>query len=126
MTFNSSGGIAMLLRLVRRDCDDGKTCPALYRTEGDSVVVQGWAVLDSDLLTQMALPAGSAAVEVPSGLLAEVLGSWPALRPTGHGTVLVPGMPVKDAEMLRQLRLPAGERAVQVPGSHVAGVLRAC
>ncbi len=116
----------MLLELVRSVCDDGKTCPALHRTDRDTVVVQGWAVLDSELLVQMDLPAGTEAVEVPAGLLAEALDTWPALRQTGHGTLIVPGEAVDDPEALRQLRLPADERAVEVPAGLLAEVLRAC
>lgn len=116
----------MIVRRVRGACDDGKTCPALHRTDRDTVVVQGWAVIDSDLLAQLGLPAGADAVEVPAGLLAEALDSWPALRHTGRGTVIVPGTAVSDPEALRQLCLPAGERAVEVPADLLAGVLQAC
>src|ERR1022692_269881 len=116
----------MIVTRVRGMCDDGKTCPALHRTDRDTVVVQGWAVADSDVLAQLGLPAGAEAVEVPSALLAEALDSWPALRPTGRGTVIVPGTAISDPETLRQLRLPASERAVEVPADLLAGVLQAC
>lgn len=116
----------MIMKLVRGSCDDGKTCPALHRTDRDTVLVQGWEVIDSETLTQLDLPVGTEAVEVPAGLLAEVLDSWPALRRTGRGTVIVPGAAVRDSETLRQLRLPAGERAVEVPAGLLAEVLQAC
>ena len=116
----------MRLELIRSACDDGKTCPALHRTDWDSVIVQGWTVLDTDLLASMDLPAGTGAVEVPAGLLADVAGGWPTLRQTGRGTVIVAGLAVDDPEALRQLRLPAGERAVEVSAAALAGVLRAC
>src|SRR5258708_37377506 len=105
----------MIVRRVRGVCDDTKTCPALHRTDRDTVVVQGWAVIDSDVLAQLGLPAGAEAVEVPSGPLAEALGSWPALRQTGRGTVIVPGTAVRDPAAPRQLCLPPSERAVEVP-----------
>jgi len=114
----------MRLELIRSACDDGKTCPALHRTDRDSVIVQGWTVLDAELLAAMDLPAG--AVEVPSGLLAGALDDLPALRQTGRGTVIVPGLAVDDPEALRHLRLPAGERAVEVPAAAFAEALRAC
>ena len=116
----------MHLELIRSACDDGKTCPALHQTDRNSVIVQGWAVLDAELLASMDLFAGAGAVEVPSGLLAGALDDLPALRQTGRGTVIVPGLAVDDPEALRHLRLPAGERAVEVPAAAFAGVLRAC
>src|SRR5215472_7691287 len=96
----------MIMKRMRGVCDDGKTCPTLYGTDRDTVVVQGWAVMDSDVLAQVGLAAGAEAVEVPSGLLAEALDGWPALRQTGRGTVIVPGTAVRDPEELRQLCLP--------------------
>ena len=115
----------MLLELVR-GCSDGKTCPALHRTDRETVVVQGWEVTDTELLGQLDLPAGGQAVEVPAELVAEALGGWPALRSTGWGTVIVPGIAVTDQEALQQLRLPAGEQAVEVPATNLVEVLQAC
>lgn len=115
----------MYLRLVRGDCDDGKTCPALHLTDRNSVVVQGRAV-DSELVAELDLPAGTQVVEVPEALLAEVAGRWPALRQTERGTIIVPGIEVKDPEALRQLRLPADERAVEVPAANLAEILQTC
>ena len=116
----------MIVTRVRGMCDDGKTCPALHRTDRNTVVVQGWAVVDSGVLAQMGLPPGAEAVEVPSALLAEALDTWSALRQTGRGTVIVPGTAVNDPEALRQLGLPASERAVEVPADLLARVLQAC
>jgi hypothetical protein len=116
----------MLVELARGDCNDGKTCPALHRTDRDTAIVQGWAVTEAKLLGQLDLSAGEQAVEVPAGLLAEVIGSWPAAHRTGHGTVLVPGTPVTDPDALGQLNLAANEQAVEVPASLLAEVLQAC
>jgi hypothetical protein len=119
--------IAMLVQRIRGDdCSDGKTCPALHRTDRDTVVIQGWPVTEPELLGELGLPAGVQAVEVPATLLAEVLGTWQALHKTGNGTVIAPGTAVTDPDALRQLCLPAHERAVEVPASLLAEVLRAC
>lgn len=63
----------MLLEQLRGDCSDGKTCPALYRTDRGTIVIQGWTVTDPEALRQLRLPDGERAVGVPAGLLAEVL-----------------------------------------------------
>jgi hypothetical protein len=116
----------MLVKLIRGECSDGKTCPALHRTDRGTVVIQGWPVTEPVLLGQLDLPAGMQAVEVPAELLAEVLDSWPALHKTGSGTVIVPGTAVTDPDALRQLCLPAHEQAIEVPTTLLTEVLQAC
>ena len=116
----------MLLQLLRSGCGDGKTCPALHRTDRGTVVIQGWAVTEPEPLRELRPPPGEEAIEVPTGLLAEVLHTCPALHHTGHGTVLIHGLPVTDSEALRQLRLPTGEQAIEVPAELLAEVLQAC
>lgn len=63
----------MLLELLRGDCSDGKTCPAMYRTDRGTVVIQGLAVTDPEALGQLRLPGGEQAVEIPAEMVAEVL-----------------------------------------------------
>lgn len=53
-------------------CED-TTCPTVYATDRDTLVVQGYVVQDAKALTALNLPAGENAVEVPRGLL-EALG----------------------------------------------------
>jgi hypothetical protein len=62
----------MKLELLR-GCSDGKTCPAVHRTDRGTVVIQGWAVTDPEALRELSLPAGELAVEIPADLVAEVL-----------------------------------------------------
>jgi hypothetical protein len=56
-----------------RGCSDGKTCPAVHKTDRGTVVIQGWAVTDLEALRQLRLPEGELAVEIPADLVAEVL-----------------------------------------------------
>jgi hypothetical protein len=62
----------MKLELLR-GCSDGKTCPAVHRTDRGTVVIQGWAVTDPEALRDLSLPPGELAVEIPADLVAEVL-----------------------------------------------------
>jgi hypothetical protein len=118
---------SMKLELLRgADCTNNVTCPALYSTDRGTIVVQGWAVTDPDVLRQLTLPMGGLAVEVPADLLFEVVTLWPALHRTEYGTLLVPGVTVTDAEALHQLNLCASEQAVEVPTDLLAEVLQAC
>ena len=63
----------MRVELVRSTCSDGKTCPAVHRTDRGTVVIQGWVVTDAEALSELHLPPGETAVEVPAELVAEVL-----------------------------------------------------
>jgi sulfur carrier protein ThiS len=116
----------MRLELLRGDCTNNVTCPALYSTDRGTIVIQGWTVTDPDALHQLRLPAEGLAVEVPVELLFEAIPHWRALHRTRRGTVLVPGVMVTDAEALHQLNLPADEQAVEVQAELLAEVLQAC
>jgi hypothetical protein len=63
-----------LTKLRGSECPDGRTCPAVHRTEAGSLLVVGSVVTDEDLLSQMAIGPGELAVEVPAGLLPELSG----------------------------------------------------
>jgi hypothetical protein len=62
-----------LVRL-RSNCTHSETCPALhYQPDSGEFLVQGYEVVDVELLTELNLPAGEAVVRVAARLL-------PALR----------------------------------------------
>lgn len=63
----------MEVHRLRGTCDDGKTCPALHRTDHGTVVVVGTTVTDAAALAQLGLPRHESAVEIPSELVAEVI-----------------------------------------------------
>lgn len=60
----------MRLARIAGNCPDGRTCPAVYETDRGTIVVQGDAI-PADELTQITLPDGEAAVEIPVALLEE-------------------------------------------------------
>jgi hypothetical protein len=57
----------MKLTRLSSGCYDG-TCPTIYRSDRDTIVVQGWVVADSDVTP----PEGEALVEVPLELLKQI------------------------------------------------------
>jgi hypothetical protein len=60
----------MRLTLVGRDPDSNPTgSPTVYRTDRESWVVQGWIINDPEALTQMDIPAGESAVEIPDRMI---------------------------------------------------------
>jgi hypothetical protein len=60
----------MRLSRIAGACPDGRTCPTVYETDRETVVVQGYELAAQEL-TQIALPDGEAAVEIPIALLEE-------------------------------------------------------
>ena len=60
----------MRLTLVGTDPDSNPTgSPTVYRTDRDSWVVQGWVVTDHEALSQMSIPEGETAVEIPDRIV---------------------------------------------------------
>ena len=60
----------MRLTLVGTDPTSNPTgSPAVYRTDRQSWVVQGWVVTDQDALAQMNIPDGETAVEIPDRIV---------------------------------------------------------
>jgi hypothetical protein len=61
---------AMHLTFIGKDPDSNPTgSPTVYRTDRETWVVQGWMVTDSDALTQMNIPDGETAVEIPARMI---------------------------------------------------------
>jgi hypothetical protein len=49
----------------------GGSCPTVYLTDRDTVVVQGYMVEQEEAAGSVSLPAGESLVEVPRSLLVE-------------------------------------------------------
>ncbi|TQN32916.1 hypothetical protein FHX37_2904 [Haloactinospora alba] len=60
----------MELARIAGDCPDRRTCPTLYETDRDTVLVQGYE-LPPEEHTRLAVPEGESVVEIPKSLLQE-------------------------------------------------------
>jgi len=58
-----------VIRVMREQCPDGKTCPALADTDRGSCVVVGKIVTDPEALGALGIGADEMAVEVPASTL---------------------------------------------------------
>lgn len=58
--------LALRLELVTSLCGNG-TCPTVYRTNRDTVIVQGYAVSAAE--AGVAVPEGELLVEIPADIL---------------------------------------------------------
>ena len=96
----------MRLRFLGKTTQGGGS-PALYATDRDTYVVQGWKVAEEP-----------GQVEIPHRLLAYLergtcLGA--RLIDTGRGSFTLAGLPVSDAEAWAQMDVPGHETCVEVP-----------
>jgi hypothetical protein len=100
--------MARLVQL-RSTCDQGDTCPALhYQPDSDEFLIQGYTVIDPQVLAGPNLPAGHTVVRVPTRLLPELQ------RDPDADDLFAQGHEVNDVELLTELNLPAGETVVRV------------
>lgn len=108
----------MRLTRLRGACDPKPTCPTLFLTDRQTLIVQGWLVTGS-ATTALPARAEETVVEVPTSLLwTTSTPAYPgssAVQLTGRDTALVRGRIIDDAEVLASLSLPEGETAVEVP-----------
>jgi hypothetical protein len=78
MTSDEESGLGVAadggLTLIASSCGAG-SCPAVYRTSTGTFVIQGFAVDAEGIGVELA--EGELLVEIPAGLLAEVLRSQP-------------------------------------------------
>jgi hypothetical protein len=51
---------------------NGRTCPRIIATDRDTLIVQGYRVVDPDTLAALGLPENESAVEIPRSLVPEV------------------------------------------------------
>jgi len=119
----------MELHRLRGSCNDGKTCPTLYRSDRETAVVQGWIITDpSTVALAGGVGDGESLVEIPADLVEEALrqGSRPALTRTNHDTVVIRGRTLTDVEALAQLGpLPSTEAVVEIGLDLIAEVTHA-
>ena len=60
----------MRVVLIGKDPQSNPTgSPTVYRTDRKTWIVQGWDVTDPEALSQMCIPAGEAAVEIPDRVI---------------------------------------------------------
>ncbi|GAA1440361.1 hypothetical protein GCM10009602_12960 [Nocardiopsis tropica] len=60
----------MKLTRLAGECPDGVTCPTVFASDRGTIIVQGYTLAPGDL-TEIPLPEGESAVEIPLSLLKE-------------------------------------------------------
>ena len=100
---------------------------ALYATDRDSYVVQGWIITDAATLARLTIPEGQTVTEIPPTLLNHLamdgLGGVvttiapPIVSVTNSGNYILQGTHVTDTEALSQMTIPAHETCVHIPRS---------
>ncbi|MFC9244462.1 hypothetical protein ACFT7S_10660 [Streptomyces sp. NPDC057136] len=123
----------MKLRFLGKNSKQGD-CPTLYATDRDTYLVQGWKIFANDLLTQLDIPVGQTAVEVPTELFEFLTEDGlpigeirrledPIMVLTPSGTFVVQGLEVTDSEALAEMEIPDYETVVEVPKAAITALL---
>lgn len=60
----------MKLTRIAGECGNRRTCPTVYTSDRGTAIVQGYTLVADDL-TEITLPTGENAVEIPWSLLLE-------------------------------------------------------
>lgn len=60
----------MKLTRIADECGNRRTCPTVYASDRGTIIVQGY-VLSPEDLSEITLPEGESAVEIPLSLLKE-------------------------------------------------------
>ena len=76
-----------------------------------------YRAISSRACTELGIPAGEIAVEVPLTLLPELAAEPVPLHVTDHGTVVFHGPAVRDPGILAELTIPPGEAAIEIPAA---------
>ncbi len=60
----------MRLTFVGKDPESNPTgSPTVYRTDRNTWIIQGWAVTDPGVISEMKIPEGETAVEIPDRIV---------------------------------------------------------
>ena len=107
----------MKLKLLRQVCPDNKTCPAVYMSDRQTLVLRGYVVREVGSENESEL-----SVELPLSLLPEVTSrALERISMSSQGTVIVTGPQMTDVEALGALDLPDDEQVIELPLSWLAG-----
>lgn len=107
--------------------------PTLYATDQDSYVVQGWIVIDPQILATIMVSDDEAVVEVPARLMAHLAKDGlagevvnlipPVVHVTQSGNYIVLGKRVTNHGALGQMNIPDHETCVEISRSAVVALV---
>ena len=103
--------------------------PTLYATDGDSIVVQGWIVIDAQILAAITVSDQETLVEVPPKLMVHLVEAGivgdivnlisPIVHVAQNGNYIIRGKRVTDRAALSQMSIPDHETCVELSRSAV-------
>jgi hypothetical protein len=107
--------------------------PTLYATERCTYLVQGWKVIDSEILAKLYIPESETVVEIYARLmthlakdgLSGVVTSWtsPIVHVKENGNLIIQGKRVTDPEALAEMKIPDHEDVVEVNKAAIEALL---
>lgn len=122
----------MHLTFLGKDSQPNQS-PTLFATDRDSYVVQGWIVIDPEILSMIAVSDDETVVEVPATLMAHLAKDGlsgdvmnlvpPIVHMTENGNYIIKGSRVTDPEALGQMTIPDHEACVEVSRSAIVALV---
>ncbi|MDQ2884333.1 MAG: hypothetical protein M3Y48_25145 [Actinomycetota bacterium] len=107
--------------------------PTLFATDRDSYVVQGWIVIDPEIVARIEVSDEETIVEVPATLLTHLAKDGlsgdvvnlvpPIVQIAENGNYIITGRRVTDTEALGQMTIPDHETCVEVSRSAIAALV---
>lgn len=122
----------MILTFLGKDSRPNQS-PTLFATDCDTYVVQGWIVVDPEILAMIALRDDETIVEVPAALMGHLAKDGlsgdvvnlvpPIMHVLENGNYIIKGLRVTDPEALRQMNIPDHETCVEIARSAIAALV---
>ena len=107
--------------------------PTLYATDGDSIVVQGWIVIDPQILAAFTVSDEETLVAVPPKLMVHLVKAGivgdivnlipPIVHVAQNGNYIIRGNRVADRAALSQMNIPDHETCVELSRSAVVALV---
>ena len=128
-----TGAVMRLTFLGKESVPDQS--PTLYATDGDSIVVQGWIVIDAQILAAITVSDQETLVEVPPKLMVHLVEAGivgdivnlisPIVHVAQNGNYIIRGKRVTDRAALSQMNIPDHETCVELSRSAVVALVGA-
>ncbi|MGH3883290.1 MAG: hypothetical protein ACRDSG_11075 [Pseudonocardiaceae bacterium] len=122
----------MEIRFLGKETEHGDS-PTLYATDQGTYLIQGWKIIDSEILVKLDVPENEAVVEIYAHLMAHlakdglsgVVTRWipPIVHVKENGNLVIRGKRVTDSEALTEINIPGHEDVVEVDKVAIGALL---
>lgn len=122
----------MEIRFLGKETEHGDS-PTLYATDQGTYLIQGWKIIDSEILVKLNVPENEAVVEIYAHLMAHLAKDGlsgvvtrripPIVHVKENGNLVIRGKRVTDSEALTEINIPGHEVVVEVDKVAIGALL---